>query len=753
MGEVRKFTRFSGERMTHSPYVGFPPLGSNVNQIPAASLASVWLDGTIVDVAGSKYFVDKKGGANILITGYDFPTGWVKGFPYKSAATIDIFGQTGVPVVSLFQNIDYGNQYFTRHVAQVVDGNGVETSEAYVADIVAYSEALTGDDLTEANTYYGVPAEITTNVRWIDWNNGNNANAGTKAAPWKTFDKANTSATAGDTIYCKQGVYDENSPSLAGSLYLTKSLTYIGLGRVEIQSTGANYVIFLSSGDITFKGLIINAEDAKNTCINVYNVGNKLTRWEKCCFTRGNTTIYNGQSVETVGFKHCLFLGKSASATQTFATWSDYVDTCLQRDIAFSIQRDGVYKNSRVSQNNKAYIIRINNVALNACGNYFNYSGEGIIENTAHTSAKAINIFNNTFIQGDSALTRISAIHQSGTATCTIYNNTFSSTIGNYSATNQYFISLENCPTPNIHHNIFASTTNKSLTHIGILVTTVDVVAKINNNYSISRSLSGTQISLGYEGTVTNRTNGSEFIGNRVIGFKFGTPSEASSTVHAVLLNCGINIDIKYNHISHSTLGLVVKTGGQAAYTAAGIQYNLFEDCGTSIYIRGVSGINVFNNTIKYGNATYGQAFANGIFADENSAMAGNQYSENVIAKNNIIDVKVAVGNLIQFDAHAVANGCICEDSILLGGQYLYTAGSFTDLATAQADGKLLNCSIGDALLSTELIPTTTINGADLGSDYDAGLDVLTSFGSTSTLPVIVTKDQIATWQMGAYVQ
>jgi len=32
MGEVRKFTRFSGERVTHSPYVGFPPVGSNVNQ-------------------------------------------------------------------------------------------------------------------------------------------------------------------------------------------------------------------------------------------------------------------------------------------------------------------------------------------------------------------------------------------------------------------------------------------------------------------------------------------------------------------------------------------------------------------------------------------------------------------------------------------------------------------------------------------------------------------------------------------------
>ena len=123
--------------------VGVASKGSKLNSLPAYSLVTMWLDGTIVESSGSYYFKNKKGD-DVLITGYDFPTGWTNGFPYKSAATIDVFGQTGVPVISLFQNFDYANQYFTRHVAQVVDDNGVETSEAYVCDIVAYSEALTG---------------------------------------------------------------------------------------------------------------------------------------------------------------------------------------------------------------------------------------------------------------------------------------------------------------------------------------------------------------------------------------------------------------------------------------------------------------------------------------------------------------------------------------------------------------------------------------------------------------------------------
>jgi len=758
-----------GVNMIIGSCIGSHVIGSNVNQIPAASLASVWLDGTIVDVSGSKYFVDKKGGANVLITGYDFPAGWVKGFPYKSAATIDIFGLTGVPVVSLFQNLDYGNQYFTRHVAQVVDGNGVETSEAYVADMVAYSEALAGDDLTEAITYYGVPAEIVTAVRWDDFVSGlDTSPTGSKLAPWKTLTKANASATAGDLIYCKTSDFDENSAALPGSLYLTKILNYLGIGKSEVQSTGASYVIYIASGDVSFKGIIVNAEDAKNICVNVYNVGNKLTRWERCIFKGGNSTIYNGQAVETVGFKSCVLIGKSASAAQTFTTWADYVDNCFVKDVAVSIQRDSVAKNNKYAQNNKAYCFRLNNISLEAFGNYLNYSGEGIIDYAAYTSAKNVNIFKNIFNQGDSAIARITAIHLAGTVVAKIYNDIFTSNVGNYTATQMSFVSLENCPTPEIYNNILISQSTKAFTHIGILVTTVDVVSKINYNFSKSNSLSGSQISLGYEGSSNNRTNSSEFIGNRVIGFKQDFPAEAVATVHAVLLNCGINMLIKYNHISHTTLGLVVKTGTQMAYTANGVQYNLISECNRHIWVRGVSGLNIFNNTLIQTAATYGQALSSMIYADENSANAGTQDSENIIIKNNLLVSMAATGYLLGFDTHAGTTGLVCDYNIyyspaakpfLIGAtEYSFAewqalghdAHSIFLSSEAAAKALFTNFDAGDYTLKSGANQAVG-SGVELAG-YTAGLDAATTWGSVSAIPVITTKENTALC-IGAYVQ
>jgi len=50
-------------------------------------------------------------------------------------------------------------------------------------------------------------------------------------------------------------------------------------------------------------------------------------------------------------------------------------------------------------------------------------------------------------------------------------------------------------------------------------------------------------------------------------------------------------------------------------------------------------------------------------------------------------------------------------------------------------------------------VPSSKIEHAvDLGPDCDDGLDVTSDFGSSTDTPVIVTKQQAATWQNGAYV-
>lgn len=746
--------------------------------IPYLQDALFWLDGTILNDSGTYYFVDKTANArNFLITGYDFDSTWTKGFPYKSAATISapvadavliagdinnfLYDAGGtpnqIPVVSLFQDIDYEHKLYTRHVAQSLDSNGVEIIEPYVKDIVLYDTVKALGGVVQCEAYYDVPTEVTTNVKWVAKTGNDSTGNGSKAAPWLTFVKANASATAGDTVYVKTGVYEENSAFLAGSFYGNKSMTYIGTGGTVMQSTGANYVCYLASGDYTFKNIVIDAEDGKNTCVNLYNVGNKAVNWERCSFTRANATIYNGQSVETVTYKYCLFLGKSASATQTFATWASSIDSCYLVNCIIQISRDSSVTNNKFYANNKAYCYRVANTALIFTGNKSTYSGECITELSAFISAKNVNIKYNTFTQGDSAITRCSAVYLAGTVTLDISNNIFTSAVGDYTATNHFFIGLEDTPTPNIYNNIFISVSEKAFTHVGILVggTVTLGACKIHDNYSKSAALTGSHMTIGYEGTSINKTDNSEFYNNRIIGYKAVNPSAVGVTVHGVLLNCGINMKIYNNYISDTDLGMVVKAGDQDTYTANGVYYNLFEDCTTSIYVRGIVGLNIVNNTIRHSDTVYGDAFANGVFADENTAKAGDQFSESIIVKNNIFDIHTAAtGILVHFDAHAALTS-VAENNDVYGGKYKVSVdgtGNYTTLTLAQAAGWLADSVDTDPTL-TNLIPATPITGTDLGSEYDDGLDVSTVWGNGSLIPHVVTKQQPAAWQMGAYIQ
>jgi len=747
-------------------------VGSNVNQIPAAALASVWLDGTIVDVSGSKYFVDKKGGANVLITGYDFPAGWVKGFPYKSAATIDIFGLTGVPVVSLFQNLDYGNQYFTRHVAQVVDGNGVETSEAYVADIVAYSAPLTGDDLTAANTYFVVPAEITTAVRWIDPVNGLDTNpAGTKAAPWKTINKASTSSTAGDTIYVKSGicVEDYNGTSIRYA-YLSKTNTFIGLGKVTIRSIGTNIVVYMVSGNYKWQNIIFDGEGNTTDVLRWYGSNNKSVEVNNCKFMGAVTNLVLGAATIEVStlFKNSLFIGASGSTTQNVVTWGSF-DTChFIHSSAHLRGNNAIVKNSKWGINNKETCISLYDLAASVLGCEFNYDLLGVGVAVPFSTAKVWSVSYSKFYQNDKASGTVYAISVTGGA-CDIQHNLFSSTLATFTATTQGFVLLLTMPSAVISNNRLTSATKSQLNHINVQGTGAAANAiKCNYNWSKSNSLVGTQITFGSETATAGLNNEAEFIGNRLIGFKLDYPAEAVATIHAALLNCGVNMHIKYNNISHTTLGLVVKTGTQQAYTANGVYHNLISECNRHIWARGVSGLNIFGNTLIQTAATYAQAFASMIYADENSAIAGTQDSENIVIKNNLLVSLNAAGVLLGFDSHAGTTGLVCDYK----NYYSPVAKPFQIGATTYsfAEWQALGHDAHSIFLSSEAAAKALFTSFDAGdytlksganqavgagvelAGYTTGLDAATTWGSVSAIPVIVTKENTSLC-VGAYVQ
>jgi len=742
--------------------IGIVRQGTLLNQIPFKADALVWLDGTI----NGNNFVDKISGKLFPITGKDFDVNTTRGFPYKSTATISApvgdatliaadlnsYWYTAgtpnqIPVVSLFQDIDYEHKFFCRHMPQMVDANGVEMFEPRVADIVIYNTVKSGASLVECQVKFNVPVEVTANVIWVS-KTGLDTNAGTKASPYLTIGKTNAAGNAGKTVYVKSGTFRENNQS--SYLKLDYSVSYIALGFSRVVSDSLNYVVYNATGSTSLTGLIFDAENNKNVAIQNINATRSITI-NKCLFVNAKQNAINGSGVlMPITLKNSVVVGKDKTvyALQRVQSSLLLVDTCYFYNIQVQhLNIDSTHKNSKIITD-KSTAIDVNDVALEVYGNKISYRFGSIHQGSdvAYLSGKTVNIHHNSFVNNSAGSETIGyGIYFTGAVTPKINNNKFDSQTTAAFTTPCYFIGLSGTLIE-VMSNIFYSKNTGEYNHINV----TGVGLKVRNNVSHGNSLLGAQISFG-ETSITGANDNAEFVGNRVIGHLLENPS-LTGTCHATLLTSGINMDIRYNHISHETLGLVVKTNA-LPYTAKGVFYNKVEKCGKALWVRGCTGLNVFGNTFTRdtNNADYV------VYMDENSAAAGTQNCENIILKNNIIKGS-SQNKLIGMDQWAADHGCIAQNNALFGGSGLLVAGSttYTDLATAQTAGKLLGCVVSDPLLDANLIPATPIMIAEnLGVNYEDALDLLTNWGNASILPVIATKKQptVGNWQVGAYVQ
>ena len=738
--------------------------------------AMFWLDGTIIDINGSKYFEDKTGnGRHFLITGYDFNSDWVKGFPYKSAATIsapaadsaliasDInsYLYTGgtpnqIPVISLFQDVDYEHRLFTRHVAQVVDINGVEVSEAKVVDITFYSKVKTGADLTACQNYFGVPSEITTNVKWVS-KTGSDTNAGTKSAPWLTIQKAASTATNGDTIYVKTGIYSEQLDISNKYLSFSRAGTYtfIGIGLNEVRSVDTTRVVRNQLGNQVWSGFYFNGETNTSYIIQAGSSNVKTTQYNRCKLSGATQYLYIGASVETATINSSVIVGSVAvTATEELYGYISEIKNSLVMNAEFRPLSNSTYKNNKVPVCSKNSVIQSSNVTLTVLGNKITHAQYAILSITNATE-KVFTIQYNEFNQGNIGSGK-AGITIAQAVNVNISRNYFVCSLTSITG-NQGFVSIKPNTTlpPTIEYNRMIHNATSGINKPIQLLTTNPVgSAKIRYNYIKVDSKDSLLISINDETSASGCWDGTEIIGNRLVGYKYSTPLAASGASHALLANGGVNMIITRNYISHAKWGIVVKTGLQNAYTSGGVFANLVEDCNNAIWFSGVSAANCFNNTIRQTSTAYAEQFSRGITALENTSQAGDQFSENIICKNNIMDIQVAEGTCVYFDDHAADNGCSITDSVLSGAQYKLSDGAinYATLALAQGAGWCAGCSEINPQLNASLIPLTPIQGVNLGVYYDDGLDASTDWGSITHTPVVVTKQQGETWDCGAYV-
>lgn len=383
---------------------------------------------------------------------------------------------------------------------------------------------------------------------------------------------------------------------------------------------------------------------------------------------------------------------------------------------------------------------------------YFDYSKVGVYQATNATN-KTATVKNCAFKMTSVATAQIGVLVAGTGFTTTIRDNKFNSVSSSLLTSSNAFVQLQSQVTPVVDNNLFVDISTTQFTHINLVSGSgfTTGAAQITRNICLTEAVANYTISLGAENLHPNNFNGAIIKYNKIVGSLLNRSGTVSSC-HAMLLNCGVNMEIAFNNVSYSNIGIVVKAGAEAAYTSGGVWSNQVYNCQSGIWFRGISGAKCYNNTVVYDAAS--PTHVVGIKADENGAAAGTQNSSNIIAKNNIVYINAGLG--IEYDTYAAANGCVAEWTRFKPSTNFLKAGAttYTSIATAQAAGWLNNCDATTTSFSAyPNVYPTAINGTDLGVNYDDGFDTTTFNGTVYKMPKVVTKQQAAQWQMGAWVQ
>ena len=740
-----------------------------------------WLDGTL---SGSE-FVDKSGnGRNFTITGKDFTGSYL---PYKSAATISAPASDAVliaadvnnflytagvaneiPVVSFFQNIDYEDKLFCRHISQSLDGNNVETVDPSVVDIVLYDSARTGGNLTAANAYYSVPTEITSDVIWVTTTGNDTTGDGSKGNPYLTLTKANT-VGASKTIYIKTGVYAE-----AATIYMANGSTWIGLGLVDV-STAATMFATSANINTTLNGLIIGGGTGKA----IYYISGDTHNVNRCRMTGDGVVVYvlAGADIELFG---CSIITDASSAYALRGRVGFMVNTCVlsgtvtaSNSVCWLTHSSAIlqtfnFKHNQVNTTipaGKPFILIdrectfnfIDNAFASASGlSLFSFNGSNTITGTA--------VFN---------YNRVTAVLSHGifyvlsiniNLDWTIRYNTLTPT----GALTGGVIGILFQIAPTIEYNYIYVPTQPGG---GIVLNSTRAPSVANINYNtIVLPADGGQIILGNDAndTFDDAYNESNIIGNKLYGLYWDNPAAGANTSHGIAIFNSIDVKCKYNYINGTNHGVVFKASDRVSAqvnTDAIFSYNLIVNCTNGMLMKTMTGVQCYHNTYYYDLDNSNGGNAVNLLSSTGAAI------DNIFKNNIFIHLGDSVSALIYMTDSDQYPGFESDYNLLytLNDHY----GRITDVEAPTyydfAEWQALTYDLNSTELTPAQVAALFTNAANrdfslpvgsaaigaaltLAAAYDDGLDESTDWGDDDELPTIVTKQQTVPWDAGAYV-
>jgi hypothetical protein len=772
--------------------------GSLLNQFPAPTPndALFYLDGSITTVGSDKYFIDKKNGKNFLITGYDFDATWTKGFPYKSAATISapsgdtaliaadinnfLYASNGtpnaIPVVSLFQDIDYEHKLFTRHVAQIVDGNGVETTEPYVAEIVLYLSARTSTDLTDCQTYYSVPTEDA-NAKWCSPATaipaGNDANAGTKAAPDLTIAHSLSSENTGKRIYFKT----QNPQAVSGVVVRSgNNHNMVAIGLVKLNGYDINYYFQLTNSlQSEFCGFIYECIDEQGRRVDLANT-DKL---------KLNRNYFKGRGTTTGGFN--MYAGRFNEATNNIFTGRFSQSGAKIRcdgNVTMPVLISGNYFGSSVEGTYSIYVLNCSQpitISHNKDVSILRAGGAPLNIAVDKSCTGSTLIRDNYIVSGGDSSINIDARGNRITSDYEL-EISYNRVIRNHVHYKGFEMLEHQINTPHVHHNyietnvldnrncaisfhagnmwaeynIFKSTLNGSEGEdidgepLTGEILSAGLVNKINNNKIISNRYEQGHITCGggSEADVADKIDVDVY--NNVIK-GYGTFNSSYGNAWGIGVQYQKDASIRYNFIKGVRVGISIQSF--TAFTSEGVFYNLIINSLQGVYASGNGcDLNILNNTIVTNiAASTGLLCSNQAKCTFKNNLVillgtGNNYGSVLVDANSVLDYNIyyCPNGTLLFTAPSQVNKTFAQWQALGYDTHsvVLTDAQFNALFSDFANGDY-SLKDGSAAIGA---------GEALDAAYDDGLDSSTDWGDDTEYPTVITKQQGAAWDCGAYV-
>ena len=743
-GQMTKITDYSTKITLSSKLYNW----NNSSLMSLKDSMAQWLDGTrvgdsLIDKSGHHY--------NVAIIGNDITL--AKGIPYKSACFIaqnaNTFGHipnpnyfwftaggtpNQIPVVSFSNsNIDWGNQILAKNVDGINHPTlGYELREGFVSDIVTFKYPQTTTPvLNLLKKYFSVPTKQVANIREV----------GT-GKTYSTINAALTAASAGDLIYVYSGIY---TPA-AGYLYVNKAVNITGLGFVQLNTTYALFA-FLLDHTTTISGIYLTGSSTY-----LFSNGTTGIIINRCYYAHG---VFWRLPAGDFTLNNCVF---TAAACGTDGTPAMTLNGCYLKNTGYTITQNVTFNNCKIlhqlAVDNSIFTVNTGSLYLKGCN--ISTAHRISIHATGNTNdliqVSYCNISH--YYVASQTVDMFYCVTSATKYKLILLNNTFTS--AQVAAVSGSFVHVLNT-TFDIENNIFINKSTSDFQQVLIVINGSRALTSwiYKNNYHLSESSSGGVVSLGGETHYADIMNGGEFSGNRIVGALSTYPTAVTNIQHGLLLTSGINNKIAYNYISDCEWGFVIKTENQA-YTSEGIYYNISANNGVDFDIGGIQGMNIFNNTAYNNNSYEPVHFLCGFEFVVRSALY-DCYNE--IVKNNIFYTNSGSGDFASFDPRLGAGkGNVLTNNILYGyGYAIIDDLNYATLVAAQAAGWLANCTNANPniISATQAYPLTpiTTNALDLGAPYNVGLDISTNWGDATHYPVIVTKNQGVTWQMGAYVQ